>query len=150
VLLLGDSLAQGLGPPLAHLAKDAGLQLVTVGVKGSTLRHWLTGSNLANAVALASPLLTLVSLGTNDMGMVDPGAEGRRAGELIDALHRNGSAAVAWIGPPSLPTDKSAFRAALAARSEQRRRVDAARALPRGAALPGLDRVPRGVARGSH
>lgn len=115
VLLIGDSLAQGLGPPLARLADAAGVPFVPVGVKSSTIRQWLAGSALVDAVTRADPSLTLVCLGTNDMGASDPGAEGRRAGELVDALRRNGSAAVAWIGPPSLPVDKSAFRAALAA-----------------------------------
>jgi hypothetical protein len=49
------------------------------------------------------------------MGAADAGAEGRRAGELVDALFQSSAATVAWIGPPSLPVDKSAFRSALAA-----------------------------------
>jgi lysophospholipase L1-like esterase len=114
VLLLGDSLAQGLGPPLARLADAAGVSFVARGVKSSTIRQWLAGSSLVDAVTHADPSFTLVCLGTNDMRAADPGAEGRRAGELVDALRRNGAAAVAWIGPPSLPVDKSAFRAALA------------------------------------
>ena len=114
VLLLGDSLAQGLGPPLARLAEATGVSLVARGIKGSTIRQWLAGSSLVDAVSQAEPSLTLVCLGTNDMGATDAGAEGRRAGALIDALYRSSATTVAWIGPPSLPVDKSAFRAALA------------------------------------
>jgi lysophospholipase L1-like esterase len=120
VLLLGDSLAQGLGPPLARLADGAGISLVTRGVQSSTLAQWLAGSALVDAVTQAAPSLTLVCLGTNDMRAADPGAEGHRAGKLLDALSVHGSAAVAWIGPPSLPFDKSAFRSALAAACGQR------------------------------
>jgi lysophospholipase L1-like esterase len=115
VLLLGDSLAQGLGPPLTRLAEAAGVSLVARGIQSSTIRQWLAGSSLVDAVRQSEPSLTLVCLGTNDMGALDAGAEGRRAGELIDALFQSSSATVAWIGPPSLPVDKSAFRAALAA-----------------------------------
>jgi lysophospholipase L1-like esterase len=119
VLLLGDSLAQGLGPPLARLADAAGVPFVARGVQSGTLRHWLTGSALLDAVTQADPTLTLVCLGTNDMRAADPGAEGRRALEMINALLLNGSA-VAWIGPPSVPVDESAFRSALAAACGQR------------------------------
>ncbi|MEP7126320.1 MAG: SpoIID/LytB domain-containing protein [Byssovorax sp.] len=115
VLLLGDSLAQGLGPPLARLAEAAGVSLVARGIQSSTIRQWLAGSSLVDAVRQSDPSLTLVCLGTNDMGAADAGAEGRRAGALVDTLYRTSTAAVAWIGPPSLPVDKSAFRAALAA-----------------------------------
>jgi lysophospholipase L1-like esterase len=115
VLLLGDSLAQGLGPPLARLADAAGLSLVTRGVQSSTIQQWLAGSALADAIRQATPLFTLVCLGTNDMRAADPGAEGRRAGELIDAIGRTGADSVLWIGPPRLPFDSSAFRGALAA-----------------------------------
>jgi lysophospholipase L1-like esterase len=114
VLLLGDSLAQGLGPPLARLAEAAGVSLVARGIRGSTIRQWLAGSSLVDAVRQAEPSLTLVSLGTNDMCLMDAGAEGRRAGELIDTLYRTSATTVAWIGPPSVPVDKNAFRAALA------------------------------------
>ena len=114
VLLLGDSLAQGLGPPLARLAEAAGVSLVARGVQSSTIKQWLSGSVLVDAVSRAEPSLTLVCLGTNDMRAADPGAEGRRAGELADALFRSNSTAVAWIGPPSLPFETNAFRAALA------------------------------------
>ncbi|MFS8071032.1 MAG: GDSL-type esterase/lipase family protein, partial [Byssovorax sp.] len=119
VLLLGDSLAQGLGPPLARLADAAGVPFVARGVQSSTIRQWLTGSALLDAMTQADPTLTLVCLGTNDMRAADPGAEGRRALEIINALLLNGSA-VAWIGPPSVPVDKSAFRSALAAACGQR------------------------------
>ena len=115
VLLLGDSLAQGLGPPLARLAEATGVSLVARGIQSSTIRQWLAGASLVDAVRQSEPSLTLVCLGTNDMGAADAGAEGRRAGELIDTLFQSSAATVAWIGPPSLPVDKSAFRAALAA-----------------------------------
>jgi lysophospholipase L1-like esterase len=123
VLLIGDSFAQGIGPPLAQLAEDAGLHLVQAGVKSTTIRDWLKGSRLADAVAAASPICTLVSLGANDMGAADPAAEGRRAGELLDALDDLDAGAVVWIAPPRMPVDKSSFRAALAAACAKRARI---------------------------
>jgi lysophospholipase L1-like esterase len=115
VLLIGDSFAQGFGPPLGELARAVGLPFKDVGVKSTTIQHWLSGSALVDAMASADPTLTLVSLGANDMNASDVAAEGRRAGQLIDTLRRNGSAAVAWIAPPLMPNDKAAFRTQLAA-----------------------------------
>ena len=60
VLLLGDSLAQGLGPPLARLAEVAGVSFVARGIKSSTIRHWLSGASLVDVVHQSEPSLTLV------------------------------------------------------------------------------------------
>ena len=111
VLLLGDSLAQGLGPPLARLADAAGVSLVTRGVQSSTIRQWLAGSALVDAVTQANPMFTLVSLGTNDMRAADPGAEGRRAGELIDALVRTASAPSRGSARRACPSTPARFAA---------------------------------------
>jgi stage II sporulation SpoD-like protein/GDSL-like lipase/acylhydrolase family protein len=145
VLLLGDSLAQGLGPPLARLAEAAGVSLVAKGVQSSTIRQWLAGSSIVDAVTRSVPSLTLVCLGTNDMGAADAGAEGRRAGELVDVLYRNSGAAVAWLGPPSLPVDKSAFRGALAAACGERDvRIFDSQALDLARAPDGVHMTPAG------
>jgi len=114
LLLIGDSHAQGLGPPLKRLARAMGLPLESVGVQSTKIRDWLKGAELTDAIALADPTHTLVCLGANDMAQADPGAEGRRASELLANLIRN-QTAVAWIGPPSEPRESPAFRAALAA-----------------------------------
>jgi lysophospholipase L1-like esterase len=120
VLLIGDSFAEGLGPPLGELAAKVSLPFKGRGVRSTTIRHWLSGVALVDAMTAADPTLTLVSLGANDMGASDAAAEGRRAGQLIDTLRRNGSAAVAWITPPLMPHDKGAFRTQLAAECARR------------------------------
>jgi len=146
VLLLGDSLAIGLRPRLAQLAKAAGLPFVGAGVQSTTIRHWLAGSEVADAIALADPTHTLVCLGTNDMLLEDPGAEGRRAAELLANLIRN-QTAVAWIGPPRLTYDKPPFRAALAqACAAKRVRVFDSQALDLERARDGIHMTPAGYA----
>jgi lysophospholipase L1-like esterase len=120
VLLIGDSFAEGFGPALAELAAKVGLPFKGRGVRSTTVRHWLSGTALVNAMTGIDPTLTLVSLGANDMGASDAAAEGRRAGQLIDALRRNGSAAVVWIAPPLMPNDKATFRTQLAAECARR------------------------------
>jgi lysophospholipase L1-like esterase len=120
VLLIGDSFAEGFGPALADLAAKVGLPFKGRGVRSTTVRHWLSGTALVDAMTGIDPTLTLVSLGANDMGASDAAAEGQRAGQLIDALRRNGSAAVAWIAPPLMPNDTAAFRTQLAAECARR------------------------------
>jgi lysophospholipase L1-like esterase len=136
ILLIGDSFAEGIGPPLAKRAAVAGLPFRSFGVKSTAIGDWLSGANLQSALTAADPTLTLVSLGANGMGGGE--AEGRRAGQLIDALRRNGSAAVAWIAPPSMPKENAPFRATLAAECAKRD----VRIFDTPSVLPDLERAP--------
>jgi GDSL-like Lipase/Acylhydrolase family len=65
VLLVGDSLAQGLGPPLTRLLAARGVTLQSVAVKGSTARDWRR-EFLARALDTSQARLVIVSLGGND------------------------------------------------------------------------------------
>lgn len=114
VALIGDSLAQGLAPPLSTLAAAAGVTFKGGGIQSSTIKQWLAG--LAGATPITKPRasLELISLGTNDMTATDAAAEGRRAGDLIDRIKQINPGDIAWIAPPSMPVDKPEFRAALA------------------------------------
>jgi lysophospholipase L1-like esterase len=112
VLLIGDSLAQGLWPHLGELARANGLPFHFSASQGTSVNDWLVGSRLENAVTAATPALTLVCLGTNDMARRDSGG---RAGELLDTIRRAGCAETAWIGPPRVRVDSTRFRATLAA-----------------------------------
>jgi hypothetical protein len=114
VLLIGDSLAQGLSPHLEELARANGLTFRSKGRQGSAMRDWLPGPTQVDALPVAlpttNPAMILVCLGTNDMAH----REGCRAGELLLLMRRRGySGAIAWIGPPRVPVDSSTFRADL-------------------------------------
>jgi lysophospholipase L1-like esterase len=121
VLFIGDSLAQGLWPHLADLARANGLTLRFKGRQGSTIRDWLAGPTsvdaLPDAPLHADRALTLVCLGTNDMA----GRERCRAADFLGAMKRKGyGGAVAWIAPPRLPVDSTTFREALALQCSDR------------------------------
>lgn len=113
ILLIGDSLAVGLGTPLGALARDAGLAFQTLATVGTRIDQWGSpgtyGDALSAALASFQPTVVLISLGTNDAYMrPSPGEDiGQRQAPFLDALlSRIESArprAVVWIAPPTLP-----------------------------------------------
>lgn len=106
VLLIGDSLAVGLGPQLRSLAADDDVPFLGIGVVGSTIRDWAHGarrSELMAALAAFDPNFILVSLGTNDeyLTAASAAAEEDDLDDLLALLAEYG--VVVWIGPPTLP-----------------------------------------------
>jgi lysophospholipase L1-like esterase len=103
LLLVGDSLAVGLAPPLGQLAKENGVLFDAVGQVGSTVKNWSTGAlNVQLRQKLtARPKVVLVSLGTNDEALMM--SQARLEIELLEplmALIRASGAEIGWIGPP--------------------------------------------------
>lgn len=103
VLVAGDSLAQGLAPPLATLLA----QVHGFGVSGSTITAWSSASSSVAAPLFGAvrPLdVVLLSLGTNDIA-AHVSAEQVRAHvrALVQQLEARG-AVIGWIGPPALPS----------------------------------------------
>lgn len=137
ILLIGDSMAQGLGPQVKALATDVKLPYLGYGIPGTRIEQWASSAWLDQALVDFQPTIALVSLGTNDAyeQRADLWASKRPA---VDALlqklarfsnrYSNDSpdlvyglgAETIWIGPPTLPavqggmTLDSAFLAELA------------------------------------
>jgi lysophospholipase L1-like esterase len=105
LLLVGDSLAVGLGPPLQALATDAGVPFSKLSRGGTRIDQWAGSQVLAERIQTFKPTLVLVSLGTNDEAMGGDDVPGRQAPYLEQLLSRlrSGGAEVVWIGPPRLP-----------------------------------------------
>src|SRR5262249_25265856 len=112
IVLVGDSLAQGLGAPLAAIAQRVPCAFRAVGKPSTRVADWMRGGALRDALGAPPPALVLVCLGTNDMRTADPGSAGSAGGALIDRIAASG-ASVAWIGPPRLAFDDGSFRSAL-------------------------------------
>ena len=66
ILLVGDSLAQGVDPHLRALAKGAGYPYEAAYKVSSRIDYW-TGARLQEALDKARPTLAIVMLGTNDL-----------------------------------------------------------------------------------
>lgn len=99
VLLVGDSLAQGLGPPLTRFFAARGVKLESVSVQGSSARDWRR-EYLARALERSRASLVLVSLGTNDSASealsVEFPSNVVRLAERLAGEKR----AVIWLVPP--------------------------------------------------
>lgn len=102
VLLLGDSLAQGLTPPMRKLAQDAGLEFFGDGRPSTRLDQWLDQGWAEARIAEFRPTVALVSLGTNDAGSNFSSTFSDRAKALVAMAARYGTT-ILWIEPPTMP-----------------------------------------------
>lgn len=108
LLLIGDSLAVGLGPGMSRTAKAAGIPFDYTAVSGSRIGQWANSSQLKLELTTFKPTVVLVCLGTNDVYANDyPEAAVRKLLTVI------GDRKVYWIGMPSLPKDISSVMSAI-------------------------------------
>lgn len=100
VLLIGDSLAQGMTAPLGALASDVGIPFFGDGRVSTRLDQWLENGWAEDDIARFQPTVLLVSLGTNDSGAVGLLPQFASRAQALVALAR---VPVLWVEPPSLP-----------------------------------------------
>lgn len=113
VLLIGDSLAQGLKLPLQQLAGDAKVPFAADGRQGSRIDQWNAEPWLQTIVTAFRPTLVLVSLGTNDMRMAAPAETQKAPLAALVAKLRAAAPEVGWIMPPTMPFPDRGMRALL-------------------------------------
>ena len=105
LLIVGDSLAVGLAPPLRELSAAAQIAFEGVGKVGTRIDQWADSVGLGDTLSTFLPTLTLVSLGTNDEYLTGSDAVSRQREKvrvLLARIKASGSDYV-WIGPPTLP-----------------------------------------------
>ncbi len=103
VMLLGDSLAQGMLPHFRALAEESGLAFVGAGIPGTRVDQWENSDWLVKKLKELSPTHVLISLGTNDaFSGKSPEAVAASAQRLLDKLAPYNAHAI-WIGAPVLP-----------------------------------------------
>ncbi len=118
VLLIGDSLAVGMAPYFAALAKEAGGDFKAMATVGTTINAWSANADLKKLLETFQPELVLVSLGTNDSFMrgadviTKQQAQLEKLYALLTQWPRSrdyglGPEHVVWIGPPTLPNPPS-------------------------------------------
>lgn len=110
VLLIGDSLAQGLAPPLAQLAKADSVVLTGRGRQSTTIGQWAVQSWLGQALAEGPFELVLISLGTNDMKLASPTSEAPAIQAILQTVQATGARMV-WVAPPVMPFPDKGVRA---------------------------------------
>ena len=71
VLLIGDSMADGLGSRFNDYAVKNGFKFHSIVWYGSTTRDWAIASDLQYQIERVRPTYIIISLGTNDLGYKD-------------------------------------------------------------------------------
>jgi lysophospholipase L1-like esterase len=118
VLLIGDSLAVGMAPYFAALAKEAGVDFKAMATVGTRIDQWAANPDLKKLLESFQPDLILVSLGTNDSFMQGAGIVEKQQAQLEKLLalltqwprskdYGLGPEHLVWIGPPTLPKPPS-------------------------------------------
>jgi len=108
VLLIGDSLAVGMAPHFAALAKEAGVDFRSLAKTGTRIDQWASSAELAKLLETYRPEMVLVSLGTNDSFMRGPDVVPKQQAHLELLVGLLGATEhIVWIGPPTLPNPPS-------------------------------------------
>lgn len=106
LLVIGDSLEQGLDPHLKQLAAEAAVPYLGRGVLGSRIDQWAKSEWLDTYLEEFQPTLIVVSLGTND-AYLSGDVWLKQAPALTALLSKLRALApeadIVWIGPPTLP-----------------------------------------------
>ncbi len=96
VLLIGDSMADGLGTRFNDYAVKNGFEFHSIVWYGSTTRDWAIAADLQYQIERVRPTYIIISLGTNDLGYKD---YSRRETAIQTILSRVGDIPYVWIGP---------------------------------------------------
>lgn len=104
VMLVGDSLAVGLGSHFHSILKKENYKTISYSKSGTTTAHW--SRRIEGLLKTHSPKLVLVSLGTNDsydVGKSQPTEDMYR--RMSETITKSGAVLV-WIGPPDIKRNK--------------------------------------------
>lgn len=96
ILLIGDSMLDGLGSRFVDYAAANGDEFHAVIWYGSNAKHWATTRDLEYSINRVHPTFIIMSLGTNDLGYYD---FERRRGWINEIIKKFGNIPFVWIGP---------------------------------------------------
>lgn len=103
VMVIGDSLANGMAPHFQALATEDQLPFIAGAVNGTRTDQWISSNWLTHKLAEFQPSHVLISLGTNDAYTnFTPDEVADRAETLIEIIESAGAHPI-WIGVPPLP-----------------------------------------------
>lgn len=103
ILIIGDSMLEGLNKRLGDYAKANGHNLNSVIWYSSTTEYWGTCDTLTVFLNRFKPTFLFISLGGNELFVKD--IKEKRTGFLRNILKQIGNIPFVWIGPPNWKPD---------------------------------------------
>lgn len=103
ILLIGDSMLEGLSPRLAAYAQQNNHKLFTVIWYSSSSKMWATSQNIEKYIAKFNPTYIFICLGANEL-FIKNIAE-LREGYVKTIVEKLGDIPFVWIGPPNKQKD---------------------------------------------
>lgn len=101
IILLGDSLAEGMASPFVKLSRKNGYIPGIHALHGTTMDYW--SKRIQETMINNRPKLVIISLGTNDAGSPNPEAQRIHAKKIRDTVKKYGGKLL-WITPMNLPS----------------------------------------------
>jgi lysophospholipase L1-like esterase len=101
ILLLGDSLAEGMTSTFHKLAKQYGYISISNCLRGSGVQYW--SPKIEKIITLNKPDLLVVSLGTNDSGIASPETQRKHIKNIKNVAIKH-NVRILWILPQALPS----------------------------------------------
>lgn len=103
VLLVGDSMAEGVGPWLQKKVEAVGGRFIDGHERSSTIIFWQQGGKLQEKLAEFHPDIIFIALGSNEIFIEKPEVRAPLIQQMVSEI---GSRPAFWIGPPSWKPDK--------------------------------------------
>lgn len=103
ILLIGDSMLEGLSPRLAAYAEENSHTLYSVIWYSSTSERWGKSTRLADYIAKLNPDYIFISLGGNELFVTD--IKKKRDKYVKKIISDIGNIPFVWIGPPNWKPD---------------------------------------------
>ena len=107
VLLVGDSMAEGVGPWLQKKVEAVGGRFINGQERSSTIVWWQGSGRLRELVALHQPDVVFIALGSNEIFIEQPELRAPLIKQMVGVL---GARPGYWIGPPSWKPDLGLVR----------------------------------------
>lgn len=103
VLLVGDSMAEGVGPWLQKKVEEVGGRFINGQERSSTIVWWQGSGKLRELMTRYSPDVVFIALGSNEIFIEQPALRAPLIKQMVAEL---GKRPGYWIGPPSWKPDK--------------------------------------------
>lgn len=100
IVLLGDSLAQGMASPFLTITKKCGYKGMVYATHSTTIDYW--SKRIERIMSDTRPSLVLISLGTNDSGILRPELQRPHIKKIVGTVKKYNSK-ILWIVPRKLP-----------------------------------------------